>query len=832
MPQSDLIIRIGADVKRLTDGLDQANRKLRRFAFRAESVGRDLTTRLTLPIAAVGTAAVRSFAQFDRLEKGLSAIAGSASEGARQFDSLLNIVKDTQTTLDLRTAASASLQLQAVGVSAADAERTIKQLGIAATVSGKGVEDVGGVVRQFGQILARGKVEQEDFNTIVERLPVLAGLIRSEFGVSTAEGVRGLGISMEDFVSRLTAAAEQSSAFQNAQGGLAKAIESFGIEVQIAGKELGQTIAESINLEQVLKDLSSFISRVTEGFKSLSPEMQRFIVISAGIAAAAGPVTFALGSIAKILPLLTSGFKTLTSPIRGVVSLVGNFGGVLSAARAVLAAITGPIGLIVAGITLLAASFRRAFQRSETFRKTIQPLINIFKNVGGAIAGVARSVIPDFSGVLSGLGSVVDVVLASVAAFGAGLIKFVAEPIKFIGRQIRAFQLALSGDLKGALESFKSSFADFGKESAETFVNVFSETLQEELPKKVNRFDPTGLFIQDLSNSPLPSGIAAPSTNEEEGTTQTTQTTVLSRNVDVVNQIKTFTDATLAVGQYESGLIAARESALSFNNVLSGLQANAALPSPVDAELIADLEKLRENNLAYSQELDILNNKNLVFGDSFDLLGERIALVQGILTQTLEEGYSPYGEAVQNLVSQLRELNEEQEKSTAGFTRFQGVLASGLTGALNSVGSIFDQLAQSSISFAQAATKAIREVIGALIQQGVAAAVANTLKGATGLLGPLAIPAAAAAGKLANAAFQSLLTGIGIPALAEGGITTGATLALIGEAGTEVVMPLDRLNQFVRDQNSGGEVTGTIRASGQELLVVIDNARRAQNRAF
>jgi LytS/YehU family sensor histidine kinase len=48
-------------------------------------------------------------------------------------------------------------------------------------------------------------------------------------------------------------------------------------------------------------------------------------------------------------------------------------------------------------------------------------------------------------------------------------------------------------------------------------------------------------------------------------------------------------------------------------------------------------------------------------------------------------------------------------------------------------------------------------IVKTLIQQGVAAAIANTLKGATGLLGLLAIPIAGAAGSLAAGLFSSLI---------------------------------------------------------------------------
>lgn len=59
-------------------------------------------------------------------------------------------------------------------------------------------------------------------------------------------------------------------------------------------------------------------------------------------------------------------------------------------------------------------------------------------------------------------------------------------------------------------------------------------------------------------------------------------------------------------------------------------------------------------------------------------------------------------------------------------------------------------------------------------------------------------------------------------AFATGGIVTGPTLGLIGEAGPEVVFPLDRLNSFMKNNTGAGDrevkVTGVIR--GRDLAII------------
>jgi hypothetical protein len=76
-----------------------------------------------------------------------------------------------------------------------------------------------------------------------------------------------------------------------------------------------------------------------------------------------------------------------------------------------------------------------------------------------------------------------------------------------------------------------------------------------------------------------------------------------------------------------------------------------------------------------------------------------------------------------------------------------------------------------------------------------------------------------------------------IPMLAQGGIVTGgATLAMIGEAGPEAVIPLDRLG----DMGMGGGMNITVNAGlvstpdqiGQEIIQAIQKAQRRSGPVF
>lgn len=142
------------------------------------------------------------------------------------------------------------------------------------------------------------------------------------------------------------------------------------------------------------------------------------------------------------------------------------------------------------------------------------------------------------------------------------------------------------------------------------------------------------------------------------------------------------------------------------------------------------------------------------------MLGDEIATFVGTDIKSMEEALASYVEKLGNNLAQGAESFEEYGNTVKGI---------------------------------------MREVIGAMISAGVAAAVKNaleTLPPFPGSVFLIPILAGAAAG-LARTAFNSL-----IPEFAEGGIVSGPTLGLMGEypgasSNPEVVAPLDKLKSMI-----------------------------------
>jgi tape measure domain-containing protein len=331
-----LLLKLGIDTTNLDKELGKVEKSMTKFGQNMSNLGSTLTQSLTLPIIGVGAAALKSFADMEKLENGLIAIMGSSEGAAIELEKLRKVAENPGLALPEVVKASASLQ--SVGMNADAARETITQFGNAVARAGGGAEQFDGVVLALSQISAVGKVTQEDLNQIKERLPEFARVMKEEFGVVTAEGIRELGISSEEFIKRSVGALGN---LERANGGLANTFDNLKDNVGASLAELGKTINETLNLEAVVATFSAGLQRLVDGFKSLNPETQGFIVKAGLLVAALGPAIFIVGK------LITT-FGALIGTTRLIMTTVKNLSTVISGAFAKILANPAILGVTLA----------------------------------------------------------------------------------------------------------------------------------------------------------------------------------------------------------------------------------------------------------------------------------------------------------------------------------------------------------------------------------------------------------------------------------------------------------------------------------------------------
>lgn len=183
-----------------------------------------------------------------------------------------------------------------------------------------------------------------------------------------------LGIVMSD--DQLSAA----EAFQDAQDdikrSLAGVVNSIGLEVMPHFQKMLDWILA--NLPQIRETISKAMDQVIERisafmkwWRELSDGAKRWLGIAAAVTAAIGPMAFAFGTLLRVAGPITSLFGKLFQAIAKV-------GGFMPALKIAFGALTGPIGLTVAGIAALVAGFTIAYKKSESFRAIVHQVKDAF----------------------------------------------------------------------------------------------------------------------------------------------------------------------------------------------------------------------------------------------------------------------------------------------------------------------------------------------------------------------------------------------------------------------------------------------------------------------
>lgn len=171
-------------------------------------------------------------------------------------------------------------------------------------------------------------------------------------------------------------------------------------------------------------------------------------------------------------------------------------------------------------------------------------------------------------------------------------------------------------------------------------------------------------------------------------------------------------------------------------------------------------------------------------------------------------------------IAAMDEAGKKAETLTNAFSTLGSAIGGSAGEMLNFAGSIADAIATMApfLAYLQAEQVQRKAVANASLEQAAASAMASTA----------GIPFAGVA--LGAAAVASIIGVMkSLPMLAEGGVVTGPTVAMIGEAGKEAVIPLDKLNDYIDVAPREVRVRGEIHASGKDLVVVIDNYNKVRS---
>ena len=429
-----------------------ANEKIRRSAVTAS---RAISTKLSPALTSIRSKAQRTKIQIASLAKTIKTKFEPTMRSVRNIGLGLSVAITLPFVLAARSATRAASDAEETrskfatifkdisNDSESVADSFAKNFGLAGTTARMLLGDTADILTGFG-FTQKGALDlANQVNELAVDLASFTNFAGGAEGASAAltkallgerESLKSLGIAItEDLVKKKIAtllsqgARFASLAEAKARATLAIAVEQSGNAIgdyartqnaaANVSRRLGQRVIElKETFGRILLPISVKINNALIKFidvlNTLSPRMQRIILIVGGVLAALGPLLLIIGAIGLALPAIAAGF-----------GLIG----------AAMVAMTGPIGLVA----ILIASIVLFMSTSEKARQVVGgamfKIVGFFKSMGAAVGEVLFKIVTIVSSAADLIGAALGKIgdfISPVVAFIDGLIASVIDRIK------------------------------------------------------------------------------------------------------------------------------------------------------------------------------------------------------------------------------------------------------------------------------------------------------------------------------------------------------------------------------------------------------------------
>ena len=351
-----------------------------------------------LAIAAV-TAQLSEFARgsvdaatkIEGFRNGLTALYGDA-QIANEFLSDLDRLSELP-GITFEGAVQGAIRLKTVSVEGDRALGVIREFGNAAALAGNNSEELGRAMIGLSQAIARGRIDQENLNQILENVPLIGDSIRKSFSTIEASAIQdqldAAGQSVQDFVDILTN--QLATQARAAADSTANVFSNFGNALFRLQAEVGERFLPVVRDATI--GLTNFLDSIREGVADVStlpPEIQAIVAgaeslrdglqnLAEAFASSVGPEVRELTSA---LATLLGGILDLAGAVANVLTPVWEVWGQINATIIALITkltqdITGIIGVLTDFVSWVAS----AWQEGDRFADTTERVSKAIETV-------------------------------------------------------------------------------------------------------------------------------------------------------------------------------------------------------------------------------------------------------------------------------------------------------------------------------------------------------------------------------------------------------------------------------------------------------------------
>jgi hypothetical protein len=300
----ELKVRITGDSTDLNSALSDAQKSLVAFSKQAADIGKTMSTFVTAPLLAAGTASVKMASDFNESMNKVDVAFKSSSQLVKDFakTSLTSFGIAEGTALDMASLFGDMATSMGLGVGEA-AKLSTSLVGLAGDLSSfkninikEATTALNGIFTGETESLKRLGIVMTEAN--VKAYALSQGMTKQYDTMTQAEKV----LLRYNYV---------MSATKNAQGDFARTNDGAANQMRMFGEGMKQLSAQMGQI--MLPAVTSIVSSLNEmiaGFSNSSEGTKTFIVALAGIATATGPLLFLVGTI---VPKVIEGFNLMTA---------------------------------------------------------------------------------------------------------------------------------------------------------------------------------------------------------------------------------------------------------------------------------------------------------------------------------------------------------------------------------------------------------------------------------------------------------------------------------------------------------------------------------------
>ena len=327
---------------------------------RTSKLGMDLSTRLSLPMAAFAGYGIKVAAEIEQANLTLEALTGSSEEATRVQKQLNDYA--TSTSFNIQNVMSNANRLLATGATnPAGIQKMVELFG---ALSMGDNEKFDRIAYAFGQINTAGRLMGTEGKQLSEALvniyPILEKMRGLGKGTVNSGTVAGFNFTKDEVLQAMTILAKEGPFFkimEKRSGSLSVALSGLVERFYLFAGAIGESLRKAIGLDGILKGIGKTFERVQKILERMTDGQKKLLVSVGLFLIAVGPLTYLLSVWMRTGAMLLRVFGGIKAAFIGLKAINKGggimkvlFGGTTGAAFLVVlktAAVMGAIYLIL-----------------------------------------------------------------------------------------------------------------------------------------------------------------------------------------------------------------------------------------------------------------------------------------------------------------------------------------------------------------------------------------------------------------------------------------------------------------------------------------------------